>query len=74
MKFYSQSKRRYLDTAEVPLPHLNNLKAKIERGEYRDEEGAILSWDDEKAMLAEIDAEIAKRAEATSNPRDEGYA
>ena len=72
MKFYSQSKKAYLETADAPLPHLNNLKAKIERGEYRDHEGEVLSADEEKALMEAIDTEIARRAEAAA--QDEGFA
>lgn len=67
MKFYSQSKKRLLDTAEVPVPHLNNLKAKIDRGEYRDINGDVLSVDGEREMLQEIDGELSKRAELAAN-------
>lgn len=72
MKFYSQSKKKELDTADVPTPHLTNLKKKIERGEYVDATGEPLGVDEEKALLDAIDNELARRESETSTT--EGYA
>lgn len=62
MKFYSQSKRAWLDVETANTTHLTNLKNKIARGEYRNAEGEVLSADEEKDLLAAIDATLERRA------------
>lgn len=72
MKFYSKSKGALLDVEGANIVHLKNLKAKIERGEYRDENGDPLSADEETKLVSAIDAEVERQVEIAG--QNEGFA